>query len=313
MPAWIKIGFEKVSKQQKLERKILWLSLSTGLFFVLFEFIIAIYTKSQSVLMDAAYDASELLMIGLTLFLIPLFHRPISEKHPFGYAQIESFLVIIKGFMLLAVTLGLSANSVEIALSGGNIIDGKLVSIFQFIIALASLVVLYFMMRINKSLSSPIINMEIYGWKIDVVYSIGMGIAFFASTFLEGTKLAFISPYFDQIIAVLIILFMLPEALKMLIRAIKDVFLFSPEKEVMEKVKGICEDVLRDTDLQAVFYDVTRTGRRMWVSIYFNSSKDYLHVEALENITNQINIELAEHIENCVCELVLAKRDSKYL
>lgn len=305
----VKIGFGKMSKQQKLERKILWISLSTGLLFVIFEFMVAIYTKSQSVLMDAAYDASELLMIGLTLFLIPLFHRPVSEKHPFGYGQLESFLVIIKGFMLLAVTLGLSANSVEIALAGGNIVDGKLVSIFQFIIAIASLAVLYFMMRINRSLSSPIINLEIYGWKIDVVYSIGMGVAFFASTFLEGTKLAFISPYFDQIIAVFIILFMLPEALKMLVRAIKDVFLFSPEKEVMEKVKEISENVLKDTDLHAVFYDVTRIGRRMWISIYFAVSKDYLHVETLGNITNQINAELAEQFDNCVCELVLAKKE----
>lgn len=298
-----------MSKQQKLERKILWLSLGTGMLFVIFEFMIAIYTKSQSVLMDAAYDASELLMIGLTLFLIPLFHRPISEKHPFGYGQIESFLVIIKGFMLIAVTLGLSANSLEIALSGGNVVDGKLVSIFQFIIAIASLAVLYFMMRINRSLSSPIINMEIYGWKIDVVYSVGMGVAFFASTFLEGTKLAFISPYFDQIIAVLIILFMMPGAVKLLVRAIKDVFLFSPEQEVMKNVKEICEHVLQDTDLHAVFYDVTRTGRRMWISVYFAVSKDYLHVETLGNITNQINAELAEQFDNCVCELILAKEE----
>lgn len=297
-----------MSKQQKLERQILWLSLSTGLFFVLFEFMIAIYTESQSVLMDAAYDASELLMISLTLFLIPLFHRPISEKHPFGYAQIESFLVIIKGFMLLAVTLGLSANNVEIAISGGNVIDGKLVSIFQFIIALFSLIVLYLMIRINRSLSSPIVNLEIYGWKIDVIYSLGMGLAFFISTFLEGTKLSFITPYFDQIIAVLIILFMLPEALKMLLRAIKDVFLFSPEPEVMDKVKSICETVLTDTDLHAVFYDVTRTGRRMWVAVYFNVSKDYLHVPALEKITSQINKQLSQEFENCVCELILDKK-----
>lgn len=298
-----------MSKQQKLERKILWLSLSTGIFFVLFEFMIAVYTESQSVLMDAAYDASELLMIGLTLFLIPLFHKPVSEKHPFGYAQIESFLVIIKGFMLLAVTLGLSANNVEIALSGGNIIDGKLVSIFQFTIALFSLIVLYFMIRINRSLSSPIVNMEIYGWKIDVVYSLGMGLAFFASTFLEGTKLDFITPYFDQIIAVFIILFMLPEALKMLLRAIKDVFLFSPELEVMDKVKNICESVLIDTDLHAVFYDVTRTGRRMWVAIYFEVSKDYLHVATLEKISLEINQQLSNEFENCVCELILDKNE----
>ncbi len=304
------IGFEKMSTQERLERRILLLSLWTGVLFVVFEFIIAIYTKSQSVLMDAAYDASELLMIGFTLFLIPLFHRPISEKHPFGYAQIESILIIIKGFMLLAVTLGLSAKSVEVALSGGNIVDGGLISIFQFIIAVASMIVLVLMIRMNRSLSSPIIKAEIYGWKIDVAYSVGMGAAFFASTFLEHTKLAFITPYFDQIISLFIILFMLPEALKMVARAIKDVFLFSPEKETMENIKRICDGILEDTDLHAVFYDVTRTGRRMWVAIYFDVDKEYLHVQTLKQLTKQINEALAQHFELCDCELVLDKKET---
>ena len=298
-----------MSKQEKIERRILLISLCTGILFVIFEFIMAIYSKSQSVLMDAAYDASELLMVGLTLFLMPLFHRSISEKHPFGYAQIESILVIIKGFMLLAVTLGLSANSVEIALSGGNIVDGSLISVFQFIIAICSMIILYLMLKMNRRISSPIVKAEIYGWKIDVVYSVGMGVAFFASTFLVETRLAFITPYFDQIIAVLIIMFMLPEALKMLLRAIKDVFLFSPEKETMEDIKNICGEILNDTDLNAVFYDVTRTGRRMWVAIYFEVQSEYIHVQTMNKITLKINNALAEQYEHCVCELVLAKSE----
>ena len=298
-----------MSKQEKIERRILLISLCTGILFVIFEFIMAIYSKSQSVLMDAAYDASELLMVGLTLFLMPLFHRSISEKHPFGYAQIESILVIIKGFMLIAVTLGLSANSVEIALSGGNIVDGSLISVFQFIIAICSMIILYLMLKMNRRISSPIVKAEIYGWKIDVVYSVGMGVAFFASTFLVETRLAFITPYFDQIIAVLIIMFMLPEALKMLLRAIKDVFLFSPEKETMEDIKNICGEILNDTDLNAVFYDVTRTGRRMWVAIYFEVQSEYIHVQTMNKITLKINNALAEQYEHCVCELVLAKSE----
>lgn len=294
-----------MQKQQKIEKKILLLSLWTGILFVVFEFLIAIYTSSQSVLMDAAYDASELLMIGLTLFLMPLFHRPISEKHPFGYAQIESILVIVKGFMMFSVTLGLSAKSVEVVLAGGNQVDGGLISIFQFIIALASLIVLIIMQRMNRSLSSPIVTAEIYGWKVDVGYSLGMGVAFFASTFFEGTKLEILSPYFDQIIALFIILFMLPEAIKMVFRAIKDLFLFSPEKETMDNIKNICGNILKQKGLEAVFYDVTRTGRRMWVAIYFQVPEKYIEINLIKNTTNEINEALAKQYEHCVCELVV--------
>ncbi|EJX00295.1 cation diffusion facilitator family transporter, partial [gut metagenome] len=66
----------------KSERTILWISFSTGVAFAVAEFISALFTHSQSVLMDAAYDSTELIVIILTLFLTPLFHKPVSEKRP---------------------------------------------------------------------------------------------------------------------------------------------------------------------------------------------------------------------------------------
>jgi predicted Co/Zn/Cd cation transporter (cation efflux family) len=294
-----------MKRNEKMEKKILWLSFGAGVLFVISEFSMAIYTGSQSVLMDAAYDASELLMIGLTLFLMPLFHRPISEKYPFGYSQVESILVIIKGFMILSVTLGLSANSIEIALSGGSHIDAGQISVFQLLIALASSLILLLMMRMNRSISSPIVTAEVYGWKIDVAYSLGMSVAFFSSTFFNGTKLEFLSPYFDQIVAVLIILFMLPEAMKMLFRAIKDAFLFSPEQETLDDIKETCNSILTENGLEVAFYEVTRTGRRLWVAIYFKVSGDYLEINSLYTATQQANTALAEKYDNCVCELIV--------
>ena len=295
-----------MNKEVKLEKRILWLSFWTGGLFALAEFFMAIYSGSQAVLMDAAYDASELLILGLMLFLMPLFHRPITEKLPFGFSQLESILVIIKGFMLLSVTFGLSAKSVEVALTGGNEVDGIQISIFQAVVALVSFGILLMMRRMNRTLSSPILDMEIYGWKVDVAYSLGMGLAFFGSTFLKGTPLEVISPYFDQIVSVLIVLFMMPEALKMLVRAIKDVFLFSPEKETMERIKEICGNVLERRGLEPVFYDVTRTGRRLWVSVYFRKDSEFLVVRALQDATREANEALSEEFDHCVCELIMA-------
>ena len=71
--------------EELLEKRILLLSFLSGVGFVIVELIYAIYSHSQSTLMDALYDASELVFIILLLFLTPLFHRPISEKHPYGF------------------------------------------------------------------------------------------------------------------------------------------------------------------------------------------------------------------------------------
>lgn len=82
----------KKSPEEILEEKILLLSFLSGVCFVIVELFYAIYSHSQSTLMDALYDASELVFIVLLLFLTPLFHMPVSEKHPYGFFSWNLFL-----------------------------------------------------------------------------------------------------------------------------------------------------------------------------------------------------------------------------
>ena len=296
-----------------IEKRILWISFGAGLLFAIIEFFISIYTHSQSVLMDAAYDATELIVIIFTLFLTPLFHKPISERHPYGYLQVESIFVMAKGFMMLSVTTGLSVNSIEMALSGGNPVDGIQISFFQLILGIASLFIYLFMWYMNRSISSPTVKAELLGWKLDIGYSIGMALAFFASTFLNQTPFAFISPYFDQIVAVVIILFMLPENLKLLWRALQDIFLFSPEKKITEEVKSICKEILQSYDFEPVFYDITRTGRRLWVSVYCKVKEDYLSLQKLQQASHHMRGTLKNKFDNCFSEIIIASEELETL
>lgn len=70
-------------KAQKREKKAMSVSLYGNLFFVIVEIVMAIYTSSQAVLLDAIYNRSRVLH-GLlpSLFLIPLLYKPSNEKHP---------------------------------------------------------------------------------------------------------------------------------------------------------------------------------------------------------------------------------------
>ena len=40
----------------------------------------------------------------------------------------------------------------------------------------------------------------------------------------------------------------------------------APDEKILEQVKEICEPLLQAYGFEPVFYDVTRTGRRMWVT-----------------------------------------------
>lgn len=291
---------------ERKEKTILRLSFVAGLAFALVELIFAIYSHSQSALTDAVYDASELVFIALLLFLTPLFHKPVSEKHPYGYFQLESIFLIVKGVMMLSVTLGVVVEVIESALSGGNPVNDLQVSLFQLCLGAASVVIYIIMRRVNKNSSSPTVEAELMGWRLDIGYSLGMSLAFFASSFLVKTPLAFIAPYFDQIIAVLVMVFMLPESVKMLWSSVRDIFLFSPDEELVEQIKQICTESMEDYVFSPVFFDITRTGRHLWVAVYFKVSSATLAVKQLKKATEEVNQKISSQLEECTCELILA-------
>lgn len=291
---------------ERKEKTILRLSFVAGLAFALAELIFAIYSHSQSALTDAVYDASELVFIALLLFLTPLFHKPVSEKHPYGYFQVESIFLIVKGVMMLSVTLGVGVEVIESALSGGNPVNDLQVSLFQLCLGTASVVIYIIMRRVNKNSSSPTVEAELMGWRLDIGYSLGMSLAFFASSFLVKTPLAFIAPYFDQIIAVLVMVFMLPESVKMLWSSVRDIFLFSPDEELVEQIKQICTESMENYAFSPVFFDITRTGRHLWVAVYFKVSSATLAVEQLKKATEEVNQKISSQLEECTCELILA-------
>lgn len=71
-----------MNEKQKYEKIILKISLYAGMAFVVVELLMSLWSNSQAILMDAVFDAAELVVIGLSLFLTPLFYQPVSEKKP---------------------------------------------------------------------------------------------------------------------------------------------------------------------------------------------------------------------------------------
>lgn len=290
--------------KEKQEQIVMRISFWSGVVFALAELIMAIYSKSQSVLADTVYDSTELVVIGLTIYIIPLFYKPVTEKHPFGYAQLESIVILLKGFMFIAVMMVLIMNNIQIMLNGGNEIDHMQVSMFETILTCFSALILFILMQINKKVTSPTVDVEIYGWKIDVFSSVGVSLAFFLSSFLTHTPLAFISPYFDQIVAIILALGMMKEPIQMIGDSFRSLMLLSPDEEEVTKIKHISSSILNNYPYDPVFYDITTTGRKMWISIYFTTRVDTMSFTELEVANRELKIALQKEYEDCFVELV---------
>ena len=166
----------KRSRNQELqtEKRILQLSVFADVCFVAAELLFAFASHSQSVLMDAAYDGAEMLMMAAAVCLTPLFYRPISEKYPFGYAQVESVFTAVKSAMMLSVMAGLTVNVIQTMLSGGAHVAYGAVSMFQLLLGLVSLCILGVMyVRARKVACREMERSTMQNTRLNRLYSIG--------------------------------------------------------------------------------------------------------------------------------------------
>lgn len=300
---------KKEARQIRTEHGALIVSMAGAVFFLVAEILMAIYTTSQSILMDAFYGAADMLMILVSLKIVPLIYRPMTEKHPFGFSQAEAVFITLKGTMLTAVTLGLVVTNIQLITRGGNMVSFGLIAVFELLSALIIGAVILILRRINKGLRSPIVKTEIDAWMIDMIASVGLGAAFLLPVAIRTPWMAEYSPYLDQVVAIILAAVILPIPVRTVIGGLRDLFLLAPEEATVEEIKEISQNILEPYGFGDANYDVIRTGRKIWISIYFRTVEDAVFIsrivqahqelkEKLEEIHPHLYVELIPEFEN---------------
>ena len=285
------------------EQRLLHLTVAAGILFSVIEVMMAIYTNSQAVLMDSIYDGAEAVVLALMAFLVPLLYRPYSERKPYGYAQLESFFLLGKGGFLAAVTIGLIVGNIQMIVNGGNHVNQGLIGWFELFLAGLSAVILIALLIMNRRVDSPLIQAELLGWKIDVCSSIGVAAAFLCASFLSDTPFAWLSPYVDQIIAIVIAMIMLPQPWRMMKDAFRSLILFAPEEAVTQRIRKLADHEFERYSYEPTFYNIIQTGRKLWVEIYIRNDTNMINVAQLAAIQKQLSSSLQDIYDDVYVEI----------
>ncbi len=288
----------------RFEKRILKISMAGSIIFMILEGVMAYITKSNSILMDCIFDLADLIMIGPFLLLIPLLYKPVTEKRPYGFSQVESLFVIIKCSILVVITTQLVIYSVHIILKGGNYVNAGIIAIFELSISIGCIIIYAILNSYNKKFSSPSIKADIYMWKMDIISSLGVGLAFIAQIMLKETRLDAIVPYVDPLVAIIMAIGFIIEPIKMIIGAIKNLVLFAPNQEIMDYIREVVNKHLEDYSYEVSFLDVIQTGRKAWVEVYLSSEEDLVSITQLKEIHYKIKSDLRENFDQIYVELI---------
>ena len=156
----------------------------------------------------------------------------------------------------------------------------------MFACILSVIVTIYLRIK-NKNLHSPLITMELQGWQIDSVISLGMAFAFLLPLMIPFAWFDRVTPYLDQIITILLSVIMIQTPVRTVITGIRDLMLIPPEEETID-----------------LYYDIVRTGRKLWISVYITFDKDIVSLSKFKHLQDKCIKALAQKYPDFYFELL---------
>ncbi len=293
-------------KKYKMENKILKLSFTGTIIFTVVEVIAAVLLGSKTVIADGIFDLFDLMLLLPMFILVPFLYKPVSENKPYGFSQIESLLVLLKYTVLLVVVINMIVSNVKILLNGGHTVDAFSVLMYESTLCFFCILMLLFLRHLSRSYSSLMIQSELYLWKVDVVSTLGISVAFLFQLLLANTELKFIIPYIDSSVAIVVSLFLLKEPVVQIFKTLRELVLFSPEKEIMDEIRIVVKEDIKTYDYSLDFLDVTQTGRKTWIEVYVKSKSDIIKVKDFKNIQEHITKDLENKFDQISVEIIPA-------
>ena len=290
-------------QKYKTENKILRLSLGGTITFTVFEIIASFVLGSKTVMTDGIFDLFDLLLLLPMFILVPFLYKPVSEKKPYGFSQIESLLVLVKYIVLLIVVINMITT---VLLHGGHTVDATNVLIYEASLCVCCIIMYLVLHYLSRDYSSMIIKSELYLWKVDIVSTLGISVAFLFQIFLTHSPINFIIPYIDSSVAIIVALFLVKEPIVQIIKNLKELVLFSPDQQIMDEIREVVNKDISNYEYSLDFLDVTQTGRKTWIEVYVKSKNDTVKIKDFKKIQEHITKDLIDKFDQIYVEIVPA-------
>lgn len=291
-------------RRMTIERNAMRFSFIGSAVFVIAECIMFFVTGSRAIMMDFIFDAVDLILIGPFLVLIPLLYKSETERHPYGYGQFEALFIIIKYSALVMLCVFLLVSNVRVMLHGGTNVDAGYIAVFELCVGVVCVLMYAQLKYFSKKYASMIIESELFAWKLYSCTSAGVGAGFLLQHFLGKTGYAYLTPYMDPLIAIILTLILLIEPVKAIISNSRAMLLFAAPDEVMDEVRAVAEEELSRYSCRISFLEVLQTGRKTWVEIYIDGDGDMFSLEHLRLARNNIRDRLNSDFDQLYIELI---------
>ena len=270
------------------ERQGIRISLIGALIFAMLGLSFAIWSESQAVLLDGAFNLITAVMVLFAMRITRLLGEPESAARPAGYVALEPLYILIKGAILLILTLFVMASNVIILLRGGNELKLGIIVIYIGIAVLGNFIVWILISLKQKKVSSPLLEIEKQNWLVNGLISTAIGVSFLLVLIFRNGALKSIVPYVDQIVVLAVGLITLPVPIQAIRAGLKELLLFGAGESVQQNAEKIIGGYLPDNEVKQWKIYVLKTGRKYWISLFINPLQDTIPSDYTDKLSAQM-------------------------
>lgn len=228
-----------MNREQEIVRITVWGSVVNVALTVL-KFIAGVLGCSAAMIADAVHSLSDLLTDFVVLLFVKISARPADSEHPYGHGKYETLATTIVSLALLAAGGVLAAEGIEKIIGvvqGEPLVMPGRIALWAALISIAAKELIYQLtVRVARRVDSTALEANAWHHRTDALSSVATAIGI-GGALLFGGKWAVLDP----IAAVLVSVFIIVAACKMLHEAIQDLMEKRLPDEVEEEIRQIVE------------------------------------------------------------------------
>lgn len=241
-----------------------------------------IVSGSFAILFDGVFSLVDAAMTILSLIVARLIARAtvadglperLHRQFSTGFWHLEPLVLLLNATILLAVTTYAIFSAVMSLFAGGRSMDFGPAMVYAAVVVIISIVMGWYEHRANRQIKSDFVRMDVHGWVMAGGVTLSLLIAFAIGFALDGTGYAWLQPYVDPLVLLLVGLALLPIPIGTLRKAAAEVLQITPD-DLLSEVERVAETVTTEQSFSGHRAYVARAGRGTQIELYFIAPKD---------------------------------------
>ncbi len=250
-----------------MERRALVLSAGGALVMAFLGFGFALLTRSEALMLDGLFSLLGFVMALGAIRISRLVYEPSNSSFQFGYAGFEPLFNVVKGLVIIFISILALYSSMMVIQAGGREINLGWAMIYAIVVSSSCFIVFAALTHVASKTGSSLVKVDAKSWLLDGLITFAVLLGFLLSYLAKDTDWDWIVPYADPLVVLVLVALSLPIPYLIIRDGLRELLLGAPELEFQQQLQQKLEPVFTENGYQSHGIRIAKTGRMIYIYI----------------------------------------------